>query len=144
MSGVGVRNPALAIGLSRRAEGAHCLPRSARAATYGLQGALMRSSFAPPSMPEGIRAEAKRQRLDGVRLLRDIGDPAIRALLEANTSLARDLAIDGTPALVTRRGAHLLPQTRTLDGTLRPLFKRWHPGLANDNPASGDRAVAAT
>ncbi len=38
----------------------------------------------------------------------------------------------------TRRGAHLLLQTRTraLDGTLRPLFERWHPGLAKDNPAS--------
>jgi len=35
----------------------------------------------------------------------------------------------------TRRGAHLLLQTRTraLDGTLRPLFERWYPGLANDN-----------
>jgi hypothetical protein len=46
----------------------------------------------------------------------------------------------------TRRGAHLLLQTRTraLDGTLRPLFERWYPGLANDNPASaGQTAVAA-
>jgi hypothetical protein len=35
----------------------------------------------------------------------------------------------------TRRGAHLLLQmrTRTLDDTLRPLFGRWYPGLANDN-----------
>ena len=45
----------------------------------------------------------------------------------------------------TRRGAHLLLQTRTraLDGTLRPLFERWHPGLANDNPANAGQAVAA-
>lgn len=37
----------------------------------------------------------------------------------------------------TKRGAHLLLQTRTraLDGTLRPLFERWYPGLANDNTA---------
>ena len=35
----------------------------------------------------------------------------------------------------TKRGAHLLLQTRTraLDGTLRPLFEKWYPGLANDN-----------
>ena len=35
----------------------------------------------------------------------------------------------------TRRGAHLLLQTRTrtLDGTLRSTFERWYPGLANDN-----------
>ena len=45
----------------------------------------------------------------------------------------------------TRRGAHLLLQTRTraLDGTLRPLFERWYPGLANDNAAQLDQAVAA-
>jgi hypothetical protein len=45
----------------------------------------------------------------------------------------------------TKRGAHLLLQTRTraLDGTLRPLFERWHPGLANDNPASAGQTAAA-
>jgi hypothetical protein len=45
----------------------------------------------------------------------------------------------------TRRGAHLLLQTRTrtLDGTLRPLFERWYPGMANDNDAGSGQAVAA-
>jgi hypothetical protein len=45
----------------------------------------------------------------------------------------------------TKRGAHLLLQTRTrtLDGTLRPLFEKWYPGLANDNSASSAQAVAA-
>jgi hypothetical protein len=45
----------------------------------------------------------------------------------------------------TKRGAHLLLQTRTraLDGTLRPLFERWYPGLANDNAAANVRAAAA-
>ena len=35
----------------------------------------------------------------------------------------------------TPRGAHLLLQTRTraLDGTLRSLFERWHPGLATNH-----------
>ena len=43
------------------------------------------------------------------------------------------------------RGAHLLLQTRTrvLDGTLRAMFERWYPGLANDNAASTGRAAAA-
>ena len=33
----------------------------------------------------------------------------------------------------SKRGAHLLLQTRTrtLDGTLRPTFERWYPGLLN-------------
>jgi len=45
----------------------------------------------------------------------------------------------------TKRGAHLLLQTRTrtLDGTLRPLFEKWYPGLANDNSAEVAQAVAA-
>jgi hypothetical protein len=45
----------------------------------------------------------------------------------------------------TKRGAHLLLQirTRALDGTLRPLFERWYPGLANDNTAVTVQAAAA-
>jgi hypothetical protein len=45
----------------------------------------------------------------------------------------------------TKRGAHLLLQTRTraLDGTLRALFEKWYPGLANDNSADSAQAVAA-
>jgi hypothetical protein len=44
-----------------------------------------------------------------------------------------------------RRGAHLLLQTRTraLDGTLRPLFERWYPGLTTDKPAATSQAAAA-
>jgi hypothetical protein len=45
----------------------------------------------------------------------------------------------------TKRGAHLLLQTgtRALDGTLRPLFEKWYPGLANDNSAEANQAAAA-
>ncbi|HEY1935887.1 MAG TPA: ISKra4 family transposase, partial [Acetobacteraceae bacterium] len=45
----------------------------------------------------------------------------------------------------TKRGAHLLLQTRTrtLDGTLRPLFEKWYPGLANDNSTSPAQAAVA-
>ena len=45
----------------------------------------------------------------------------------------------------TKRGAHLLLQTRTraLDGTLRSLFEEWYPGLANDNAAEAAQAAAA-
>jgi hypothetical protein len=45
----------------------------------------------------------------------------------------------------TKRGAHLLLQTRTrtLDGTLRPLFQQWYPGLANDNGEEAIQAAAA-
>jgi protein-disulfide isomerase len=70
-----------------------------------LQEALMHA--AAPSTPEGIRAEVEREGLDGDRLLRDMGDPAVAARLEANAKLARDLAIEGTPALVI--GERLIP-----------------------------------
>ena len=45
----------------------------------------------------------------------------------------------------TKRGAHLLLQTRTraLDGTLRSLFEEWYPGLANDNAAAAAQVEAA-
>ena len=45
----------------------------------------------------------------------------------------------------SKRGTHLLLQTRTraLDGTLRPLFERWYPGLANDNASSRGQHAAA-
>ncbi|MDD2862606.1 MAG: ISKra4 family transposase [Acidiphilium sp.] len=45
----------------------------------------------------------------------------------------------------TRGGAHLLLQTRTrtLDGTLRSTFERWHPGMANDNGGHADHAAVA-
>jgi len=45
----------------------------------------------------------------------------------------------------TKRGAHLLLQTRTrtLDGTLRSLFEEWYPGLANDNANGAAQMVAA-
>jgi hypothetical protein len=45
----------------------------------------------------------------------------------------------------TKRGAHLLLQTRTrtLDGTLRSLFEEWYPGLATDNAEEPAQAEAA-
>jgi hypothetical protein len=45
----------------------------------------------------------------------------------------------------TKRGAHLLLQTRTrtLDGTRRSPFEEWYSGLANDNANGAAQAVAA-
>jgi protein-disulfide isomerase len=70
-----------------------------------LQEALMRA--AAPSTSESIRAEAEGQGLDADRLLRDMDDPTIRARLEVNARLARDLAVEGTPAIVV--GDMLIP-----------------------------------
>ncbi len=45
----------------------------------------------------------------------------------------------------TRRGAHLLLQTRTrtLDGTLRSTFQRWYPNMSNGNAPFASNAIAA-
>ena len=43
----------------------------------------------------------------------------------------------------TKRDARLLSVPRALDGTLRPLFGRWYPGLANDTVASNVQVGAA-
>ncbi len=44
----------------------------------------------------------------------------------------------------TKRGAHLLLQTRTraLDGTLRHLFEGWYPSLANNNAVNSQQVAA--
>ena len=57
----------------------------------------------------------------------------------------KDLSQTELARRATRRGAHLLLQTRTraLDGTLRPLFEQRYPGLANDNGAAPNQAAAA-
>ncbi len=44
----------------------------------------------------------------------------------------------------SRRGAHLLLQTRTrtLDGSLRAAFEHWYPGMVNDNDRGRRQAAA--
>jgi hypothetical protein len=41
-------------------------------------------------------------------------------------------------------GAHhlLLVRTRTLDGTLRPVFESWYPGLAANDHTSAEQIAA--
>lgn len=54
-----------------------------------------------------LRAVAERVGLDYARIRRDMEDPAIQARIDANLRLARNLRIDGTPALVI--GETLVP-----------------------------------
>ena len=44
----------------------------------------------------------------------------------------------------SRRGAHLLLQTRTraMDGLLRAAFEHWYPGRMNDNDRDHSRVAA--
>ena len=67
-----------------------------------------------PSTPDSIRVEAEMQGLDGLRLLQDMDDPAIRARLMASMELARDLNRGGTPAIVI--GEKLIPGAMDLAG----------------------------
>jgi len=86
------------LGPSSQVEARALLAAQRQGGYLRLREALMQAIA--PSTPESIRAEAERQGLDGARLLRDMDDPAIHARLEANADLARDLDVEGTPALV--------------------------------------------
>lgn len=59
------------------------------------------------STRDSLRAEADRLGLDGGRLMRDFDDPAIKGKIAANLDLARQIGIDGTPAIVI--GTRLFP-----------------------------------
>ncbi len=69
-----------------------------------LQDAIMHSNA--PSTRDSIRLAADQLGLDGNRVLRDMDDPAIKRRLANNVSLADQLGIQGTPALVI--GQHLV------------------------------------
>ncbi|GGG27277.1 membrane protein [Caldovatus sediminis] len=58
--------------------------------------------------PEGVlREQAERLGLDWARLRREMDDPAIQRRIEANLRLAREIGVEGTPALVI--GERLVP-----------------------------------
>jgi len=82
---------------------------------FKLQAAIMQNPAAPTR--DTLRATADRLGLDGNRMIRDLDDPTIKARLDANIALARQLGIDGTPAFVIGRriiaGAVELPTLQT-------------------------------
>ena len=61
----------------------------------------------PDTTKAQIEAVAKQQGLDWDRLSRDMDDPSVQAQIQRNLKLARDLDIQGTPALVI--GKQLIP-----------------------------------
>ncbi len=71
---------------------------------FKLQDAIMHSTA--PSTRDSVRAAADRLGLDGARILREMDDPAIKQRLATNMSLADQLGIQGTPALII--GTHLV------------------------------------
>ncbi len=52
------------------------------------------------STRDSLKDIADRLGLDGARMLRDMDDPDIKARLQANVDLAREIGIEGTPAFV--------------------------------------------
>jgi protein-disulfide isomerase len=63
---------------------------------------------APPDTDKrGIQAIAQNLGLDWERMKHDMDDPAVAARLQANLTLAHELGIEGTPALVI--GGNLIP-----------------------------------
>ena len=55
----------------------------------------------PPEISEdSLSRQATALGLDWNRLRRDMADPAIQQRIDANLALARNLSVDGTPAIV--------------------------------------------
>lgn len=67
-------------------------------AYFKLQAAIMAASGQPTR--DSLRAIADREGLDGNGLLRDMDNPAIKARLKANVDLAKQIGIEGTPAII--------------------------------------------
>lgn len=65
---------------------------------FTMQEAVMAGGPAPTR--DTLRATADRVGLDGARLLRDMDDGAIKARLDSNLDLAKQIGIDGTPAFI--------------------------------------------
>jgi len=76
-----------------------------------MQAALM-TEQAPPTESR-LRSLASQLGLDGNKLIHDMGDPVIAQRLAANTTLAQQLGITGTPAIVV--GTQLVPGAISLD-----------------------------
>jgi protein-disulfide isomerase len=71
-----------------------------------------------------IQKEAERLGLDWPQLLHDMQDPAVQQRLDANLKLARELGIQGTPALVI--GSELIPGAVGLDDLKRAVDDARH------------------
>lgn len=76
-----------------------------------LQAALM-TEAAPPT-EERLRRLAGQLGMDGSRLIHDMDDRTISQQLAANTALAQQLGITGTPAIIV--GSQLVPGEISLD-----------------------------
>jgi protein-disulfide isomerase len=77
-----------------------------RQGKYGaMHDALMTGT--PDVTPAVVQTIAASTGLDWAKLQRDMDDPTIKARLDANVELARQLGIDGTPAYVI--GGRLIP-----------------------------------
>jgi protein-disulfide isomerase len=76
-----------------------------------MQTALM-AETAPPTESH-LRSLAAQLGLNGNQLIHDMGDPVITQRLAANTALAQQLGITGTPAIIV--GSQLVPGAISLD-----------------------------
>lgn len=92
------------LGPSSQLESRAMLAAQRQGGYFKLQDALMRSTT-PPTR-DSVKAMADQLGLNGALILRDMDDPVIKARLEATMALARELKLQGTPALII--GQHLI------------------------------------
>lgn len=84
---------------------------------FPMQQAIMTAGGT--STRDSLRLTAERIGLDGGKLARDMDEVAIKARLEANTQLAQQLGIEGTPAFIV--GQRLIAGAADLAEILRAV-----------------------
>lgn len=78
-----------------------------------------------PANRDTLRADGDRAGLDGGLVVRDMDDPKVAKRLDANAALARELNLEGTPAIVV--GDRLVPGAMEI-GDLRKLVAEVRAG----------------
>ena len=91
---------------------AHALLAAQRQGGYEKMQAALMTEPAPPTESH-LRNLADQLGLNGNQLIHDMSDPAITQRLTANTTLAQQLGITGTPGIIV--GTQLVPGAISLD-----------------------------
>ncbi len=92
------------LGNASQLESRALLAAQRQAGYFKLQTPIMLATA--PSSRDSLRDQANSLGLDGNRMLRDMDDPAIKARLQNNLDLAKQIGIDGTPTFII--GTHLI------------------------------------
>jgi hypothetical protein len=102
----------------RRIRRSHIVPKEAHICSFG-----------PARPPTGIYPNYAERRRYGERVSTGFVESTVNTVVGKRFGKRQQMRW-------SKQGAHLMLQTRTLDGTLRQKFEQWYPGMnsANETP----------